>query len=373
LTGVGLRWNYSADGVADDASLTVKVLGIEMVYIPSGSFYAGDNGYSLACFKAGSNDNSPWYITSENAINVTNTISGGYYYTNTSNGGTDENETGSTFNIPNSFPKGYAAIYCMKYEITQGQYASFLNLLNSAQAADRYDASCYNLFRYTITYSSGVYSTNRPDRACNYLSWADGCAYADWSGLRLMTELEYEKICRGPLAPVSGEYASGTTNIIAATTISDLENGTEFILDNGANCSYNSHWGIGGVIFTGGDGGQGPLRVGIFAKANTTREQSGATYYGVMEMSGNLFERCITSGNSKGRLFTGSNGDGKLNSSGDADIINCPANDALGACSRGGSFDYGLNSPKVSIRNLAAYTDSTRSYSFGFRCVRSAP
>jgi hypothetical protein len=34
-----------------------------------------------------------------------------------------------------------------------------------------------------------------------------------------MTELEYEKACRGPLMPVANEYAWGTTTISATTAI----------------------------------------------------------------------------------------------------------------------------------------------------------
>ena len=30
-----------------------------------------------------------------------------------------------------------------------------------------------------------------------HISWSDMSAYLDWSGLRPMTELEYEKACRG--------------------------------------------------------------------------------------------------------------------------------------------------------------------------------
>ena len=53
---------------------------MEMVYIPQGSFYAGDNGTSAASFIKGSNDNRPWFIESEDAIAVTNTAVNGYYY-----------------------------------------------------------------------------------------------------------------------------------------------------------------------------------------------------------------------------------------------------------------------------------------------------
>lgn len=36
---------------------------------------------------------------------------------------------------------------------------------------------------------------------------------------------------------------------------------------------------------------QGPVRVGIYATANSGRDTAGATYWGVMEMSGNLWGR----------------------------------------------------------------------------------
>jgi len=39
-----LKWNYGLDNVADNAMVEIKVFGIEMTYIPQGSFYAGDNG-----------------------------------------------------------------------------------------------------------------------------------------------------------------------------------------------------------------------------------------------------------------------------------------------------------------------------------------
>jgi uncharacterized protein (TIGR02145 family) len=340
----------------------VNVLGIEMVYIPQGSFYAGDNGSSDASLKQGSSDNDPWYIQSESMILVTNASTNGFYYVNGGNSG--EDPTGSSFTIPSSFPKGYGAIYCMKYEISQGQYADFLNLLNSTQATNHYPN--YNgTDRHTLSYNGGVYTAVRPDRACNFISWADGCAYADWSALRPMTELEYEKICRGPLATVSGEYAWGTTTMNAATTISGTEDGTESITNSGANCRN-------GGILNGGDRGEGPLRVGIFARSGTTREQSGAAYYGVMEMSGNLWERLITIGNSAGRQFAGLHGDGDLSTDGSSNIGNWPGSDAVGAGFRGGSYYYSTSYLQVSDRRRAADSYYNARYNNdGFRCVHT--
>ena len=104
-----------------------------------------------------------------------------------------------------SFPKGFAAFYCMKYEISQQEYVDFLNNLTATQATARYPVQTTN--RYSITFGSGVYSTKKPYVACNFLSWADLAAYLDWSGLRPMSELEFEKVCRGTVTPVAFEFA----------------------------------------------------------------------------------------------------------------------------------------------------------------------
>ena len=57
--------------------------------------------------------------------------------------------------------------------------------------------------------------------AMNNLSWADLAAYLDWAALRPMTELEFEKVCRGTMPRVAGEYPWGDTTINAfySTTV----------------------------------------------------------------------------------------------------------------------------------------------------------
>ena len=100
----------------------------------------------------------------------------------------------------------------MKYEISQEQYADFLNKLLSIQAANRYPSA--TTYRYTVTGSYPNIAANVPNRACNFLNWADALAYADWAGLRPMTELEYEKACRGTnMYPVFDEYPWGNTSL----------------------------------------------------------------------------------------------------------------------------------------------------------------
>jgi len=368
-TGVSLRWNYGQDKVTDNALVNVKVLGIEMVYIPEGSFYAGDNGASDAALTKGSNDNRPWFITSEMAIEVTNTASDGYYYRSSKDlwnerWNANEDVSGTEFTIPADFPKGYRAIYCMKYEMTQQQYADFLNTLNSTQAANRYDRVNYNRFGYTILENNGVYSTSHTNRACGFISPADGLAYADWSGLRPMTELEFEKICRGSgNPPVDLEFAWGTTYGKNALTVNGTESDREYITNTGANSYYSEE----------NFSPQFPLNTGIFAGPGKSREQNGAAYYGVMEMSTNLSEFCVSIGNKYGRVFNYRNGNGQLSSDGFTDEINWPLRDGKGGGFRGGCFANERLHMCVSVRVEAAVEidHAHRHIPWGFRGVRT--
>jgi formylglycine-generating enzyme required for sulfatase activity len=306
------------------------------------------------------------------------------------------------------------AIYAMKYEITQGQYKDFLNTLTRAQQNRRVESdvsgdapgagkiyvmsatttitnrniiSCPasgNGTTAPITFSTTVSSVDKGDRAGNYLSWMDLMAFADWAALRPMTELEFEKMGRGPLYPVVQEYAWGTTSMNAATTISGTEDGTETITTANANTNYNN------TTFTGGDGGTGPLRAGIFATSSTvTREAAGASYYGVMELSGNVWEEVVTMGNKTGLSFSGTHGDGVLTTltsfEGNATNLDWPGisgtisqgiNGATGTGLRGGSWLVTVVNgaqQAVSNRTYAALTSAGRVSDYGGRCVRTAP
>ena len=294
-TGVQLRWNYGANGVADNAIIDIRVYAIENVYVPQGSFYAGSGGTESNAFYKYPATTNPYQITSEGAITV-------------------------------------------------------------GTAAD-------NL------YYVGSYATTNPFVACNFISWADLAAYLDWSGLRPMTELEFEKSCRGILPAVPTEYAWGTTGFASSEytlnnsglTNENIAANYSTSLGNAAN-AYTTHY-------------SGPVRVGIFAGngLNTGRVTSGATYYGIMEMSGNLWERPVTVGNPTGRGFTGANGNGLLSATGDADASNWPGINAEGAGLRGGFWDYNETGLQVSDRLSAAYADNSRHGGFGGRGVRTAP
>lgn len=368
---VQLRWNYSADGLANLTSSTiVNVLGIEMVYVPAGNFFVGDqtpapiNGQ----FEQGTTG-TPLEITSEGAL----TLGGGSAGSLGNNHAqgmahADDFNDGVSKTLPAAFPKGHDAFYIMKYEITQGQYADFLNLLTSAQANRRNISSqaTYQSFRGAISGDHPLFSASASSRACNFLSWLDGAAYADWAGLRPLTELEYEKACRGDQAVVTGEYAWANASITKQTGHNGADgSGSETAAPASANANFDS-------------GLNGPARAGIFAATSgANRAQAGASYFGVMELSGNVWERVVTLANSFGRNFTGVHGDGELSnvsgSEGNANTTGWPGANAIGSGLRGGAWKDAAKLLRVADRACAATPDAQRINHYGFRCVRTAP
>jgi len=371
--GAELRWNYGIDGMADDAVVDVKVFAIEVVYVPQGSFFLGD-GASIYAFyddAKGSTtyddaegSTTPAHITDRSvSVNAESYLDGGPI-------SVDGND-GLLGNA--AYPTGYKAFYCMKYEISQGQYADFLNTLTPSQDKNRFENN-NGKFRNTIAETAGGYRARAKELACNYLSVMDGMAYADWAGFRPMTELEFEKACRGSLNYVAGEYAWGNENIASKPyTLKNEGQPDEAIATNYAaapkgNAAYRTSQHLI----------RGPLRGGIFATATSTRTEAGATYYGIMEMSGNLYEKPVTLANPAGRRFKGTHGDGALTKDGFADISNWPGHaggknsGVAGAGSRGGSWYTNATHLRISGRQKGGFAGPYRINTTGFRCVRSA-
>lgn len=369
-TGLQLRWNYGANGIADGDAVDIKVFAVEMVFVPEGAFQVGDGTTTSVQgqFRNGST-NTPLTISSENALTLGGTTNGNLANNNNSGMATaDDFNNTTTQTLPAAFPKGFNAFYCMKYEISQQQYVDFLNTLTQTQANALKHTASSN--RYGISGSTvGNYATSHPFVACNFLSWMDGVAYLDWSGLRPMTELEFEKACRGTLTPVIDEFAWGSTTITGATGISNSGANNEVASNTGANAVFNNNASV-----------QGPLRVGSFATASSTREQAGASYYGIMDLSGNLWERTVSVGNATGRNFTAPiHGNGLLTSDGFCDISTWPGfvtdkvSGATGAGFRGGAWIDTSIRLRASDRLVASFVDTVRFYSRGFRAVRSVP
>ena len=393
-TGVQLRWNYGVDGLTDADLVEIRVFAIEMVYVPQGSFYVGDGSVTTirGQFESGTTGAAK-QITSEAAI----TLGGGGAGSLGNNNKSGMNTTAENFDdvtsltLSAAFPKGYNAFYCMKYEISQGQYVVFLNTLTYTQQTTRTavapnsvagTGALSNTFRNGIDIKTPGVSATTPavyacnldgdtnydeaadggNIACNFICWADLAAYLDWAALRPMTELEFEKAARGTLAPVADEYAWGSkAAFTGATGISNSGLSNETASNAGAICVYNSVAGV-----------QGPMRVGNLGQGVNTRIGVGASYYGILDLSGNVYERTISVGKINGQAFTGVNGNGAIDATGIANVTNWPVTGS-GANFRGGGWDFSSVYLRVSDRIYAAEANSSRTSRDGGRGVRCAP
>lgn len=367
-TSVQLQLSYGAI-IADADRVEICVYAVEMGHVNSGSFFLGDGSIAgtVRQFSQG-NTLNPFQVTAETALTL-----GGIPATNlgTRNNASDDFDNLTTVSLPASFPKGFNAFYCMKYEISMQQYCDFLNKLTATQAAARFPNQT-GVSGNTIDNngpSPDIYVTSTPDRACNFLSWADICAYGDWSGLRPMTELEFEKACRGTEAPIIDEAAWGTAFGCGSFPVGNITNSG--LLNEGLTglCT-----GTGNYFSTFTAATSRPLRCGIFAASatNKTREETGATYYGIMEMSGNVEEQVVGVGSANQRTFTGLHGNGALTAAGESDI---PGLNLTDYSRRAGAFDgaTGINTYRVSDRSrINAIDGSTRFSTRGGRLARTS-
>lgn len=323
----------------------IRVFGIEMAYVPEGIYWLGDAASNFTL--RDDNTRQPYWMHSEDAI-PQSWISA-------------DSAKGPSGDIPAGFPKGFQGFYLMKYELSQEQYVDFLNTLTLDQQRNR-TANPPDTMDGALALTTGLANRNgivlrshghagqnsatyacNPDgvapndeddgqsRACNWLSWGDLGAYLDWAGLRPMTELEYEKACRGTAYYEAKEFAWGTDSIIDANTV--LEDGTEReqVAETG-----NDRAGLGSH---GYDGPAGPLRCGFAATDASNRLQAGAGYYGHMELSGNLWELCV-SVLPGGLGFTATCGDGQLTAAGEANVPTWPGPGGVGF--RGGAWNSGI-------------------------------
>uniref|UniRef100_UPI00203E205D glycine-rich protein n=1 Tax=Odoribacter lunatus TaxID=2941335 RepID=UPI00203E205D len=297
LAGTGLSKSDFGDALNE---IYVAVHAIEMVYVPYGAYYLGD-AYSHKSFAVG--DTAAVVIDTEAAM----TLSAKDGMPNVS--------------LSASYPKGYAGFYIMKYETSQEQYMEFLNSLTLEQQkaritnndfanmkrgdyvfGDPHVPSCRNgivfieqrqpntpaVFGNNLNPANDLFSSDDGQTlACNYMSIEDMIAYCSWSGLRPMSELEYEKACRRfyPQVPAQGEYAWNTNNgINRLSGLGDLNyRGDQ--REQALSYLKNVNSGTSNSI-------NGPVRCGLFATSATNQTQAGATYWAVMEMSGNLKELC---------------------------------------------------------------------------------
>lgn len=383
---VQIRWNYGGDlksnvvgnFVGDNDQIEIQVFAIEMVYVPQGAFYLGDGTTTniQGQFEA-ANTGAPFLVTSENAITLGGAGAGSLgNHNNVGTNNPDDFNYSTTKLLPTSFPKGFNAYFSMKYETTQKQYVDFLNNITPSQAAI-HEPTNFGQNGQGI-FNSYPYSTNQECLPVIWINPRSAAAYWDWACLRPMTEFEFEKSCRGTQIPVKEEFAWGAelSSMVTATALSTETGCNQVVTSLGSNISINNK---------NRSGLQRPLRVGIFATANSTRIQSGASFYGIMELSGNVWDAVVSVSQSVNRTFLGSHGDGLLNTSGYANNSDWPGFDGSKIVNynsgfRGASwYQSSADDPNYykygEVSNRIAATDGTLvpDFSNGFRGVRTAP
>ncbi len=337
--------------------LHLNVYAIEMVFIPEGAFYVGDLDTTLVntaamLFKSDAHGQYDGFYKIENEnseIEISPATGKLYYHANE-----PEFEGDAQGPIPAAFPKGVQAFYMMKYELKQGEYAAFLNSLGvHSQTRNNFGGKGYYSGRGTISIIEDRYIAEAPQRPCNFLSWDDAMAFADWSGLRPMTELEYTKASRGSQPPKHPREFNWGTN---------SKQQLQRYVNEVGDLVYKNGWDESQL---------NDSNRGIF----------GASYYWVMDLAGSLWERVISIGHPKGRAFQGTHGDGRLTRyEGKATNEDWPLGieETGGYGYRGGGFyEYEMvhsnmnpHSP-VAHRHFGAWSGGYRAIAYGSRFVRT--
>lgn len=334
----------------------IQVFGLEMVFVSAGAFTVGDPDVRALAFGAVFKSDAKGEpdglvrIASEGEIEV-GPRAGAFYYRSQQK----EYQGDQLGPIPATFPKGVTAFYAMKYEITQGQYAAFLNTLSPHATYFRaiHGGRGYATERGTIGDNGQAYVAGAPNRPANFISWDDGLAFADWAGLRPMTELEFERACRGSSAPIAHEFPWGTASADRLRRVMTPADD----------------------LVTSGEADESRL-------TDATRDVLGASFYWVMDLAGSVWERVVTFGHPRGRAFRGTHGDGRLTGHGDATNEDWPLGDheAGGYGYRGGGFyerdmtfsEFNPYSP-IAYRRFGSWGGAPRSIAYGFRAIRTAP
>lgn len=284
--------------------------------------------------------------------------------------------------LPAAYPNGVYGFYAMKYELTQEQYVTFLNQLpRPAQYGRTIGGYLDKLHegeyvfgdnRTTASHRNGIIMHERninsglpyvfacnlnpadlPNGqadgqtvACNYLSVADMLSYAEWTGLRPISEMEYEKMCRGkyPSLPTAGEYAWEGTDATKMTSFTSGGTENEGIPGSSANINININADNSGTV-------KGPVRVGLFSRGNK-RNVTGNSFFGISDLSGNLSEIYCDATLYGRQLKRSVNGSGEVEENGDARVAdsNWPRRvEAYGV--RGGDWNSALTYARVSDRS----------------------
>jgi len=339
FANAGIRWNYGADGVLDNENVEIKVYAVEMVYVPQSPFNLGNASAETFKFRDGAVNT--WYpITSENSITCGLTAGNLSAVANFLNSGS----------IPAAYPKGFKAFWTMKYEFSRQQHLDFLNTLDQTSANLRNNIGAGG--------SVPAMTATEPERAASSFSPINMLAWLDWAAMRPLSEFEYEKACRGGNnTPSPLEFAWGNTTISGVSAGQNIGTSTETWTNGNA-----AYFGTGNTI----------IRCGALATASSNRTQAGATFYGIMEMSGNVQELVIYAGNTDGRGYTGAHGDGMLSASIEANTAGWPSiANPSGTIARGGGYASQPSILQVSDRSSGPIDYSTAGALSGGRGART--
>lgn len=301
-------------------------------------------------------------------------------------------EDGATWSgtLQANYPTGFNSFYAMKYEVSQEQWVRFLNKLEYNQqklrtVGDKLDELSVGRYVYGSSCRNGIAVGSRDNGAvvfvnnltndlnkeyaqsddgqtiaCNYLSPADMLAYADWCGLRPLSEMEYEKMSRSlyPDVPYLREWAGGDPADIvtpASNSIAYPRTAQEKMNDNaGKKVNVNAGRALAG-----------PVRVGAAAVGAHSRTAAGASFWGCLDLSGNLSEIYYACNNGAGRDFQdvlAAHGNGALvanstaNTAGNTDMsTNYWPQTAASFIVRGGNFQSYAEGLAVSDRSGYGY------------------
>ena len=359
----------------------LHVHAVEMVYCPPGQFYAGD-GRANNTFASSSGEP---FLVSDTIISF-HTRKGNFTIINpTADLVADSLKT-------SAFPTGVQGFYVMKYEINQKQFAAFLDSQNAndlRQLIPEFSGMTYILgdvrFRSAIqidentSASNSVHITvvtgqtgNGENRAVSYLNWDLLASYLDWSGLRPMTELEYEKACRGPKKPLKYEFAWGTQYVSSIDSLDADGTVDETTLQIAADT-------VGLAICSKPVGNPyviGSARNGFAGLRGSSRIHVGAGYYSAFELSGNVWDMCVKVGHTA-HDFNGAHGDGTLKEGAGANVAGWPTSN--GIIAKGGGWnslivnklDYQFRDLAVSDRFYVSQDYSSKRNTMGGRGCRS--
>lgn len=286
-TTMQLQWNYGLSGLTKVTGLEVRVFAVEMVYIPDGGFNCSNAFFQNSSYKeykfSAPGDNLP-VINTRLSPNFKTTDKDSIRIKG--DAGIDRNSDGIVDN--QNYPIGYKAFFTYKYEMSEQQYADFLNTLTQQQI------TTLGVEGTNIKISNGQYFSSTPNFACLNTKTETFLAYADWSGLRPISFLEYNKISWGPITPTKLLYNNNIS--------SDFTQSFKFIFNN---YNYNE-------------------LIQYFQYWNKTKIYNVGTiplisYFGVYDLMDQLFEPVISLSTIN---FDHTNGNGLLNNSGSNDVLN---------------------------------------------------